>query len=146
MDALEFRRRNVIKPGEPMIGAHVAPDDVIYGSYGLDQCLDLVDDAMRQPDAHEKLSDDWLTGQGTALTMIDTVPPGGHYSDTHIWLEPDGGYAMTIGTAEFGNGTSTVHNQIAATVLKQNQRKFASRNPTPIMAATTPALMARPAR
>jgi hypothetical protein len=118
MDALEFRRRNVVKPGEPMIGAHVSPDDVIYGSYGLDQCLDLVDAAMRQPAAHEKLSNDWLTGQGTALTMIDTVPPGGHYSDTHIWLTADGGYAMTVGTAEFGNGTSTVHQQIASTVLK----------------------------
>jgi CO/xanthine dehydrogenase Mo-binding subunit len=118
MDPLEFRRRNVVKPGEPMIGAHISPDDVIFGSYGLDQCLDLVDEAMRKPGTHEKLSDDWLTGQGTALTMIDTVPPGGHYADTHIWLEADGDYAMTIGTAEFGNGTSTVHNQIAATVLK----------------------------
>jgi hypothetical protein len=45
------------------------------------------------------------------------VPPGGHYSDTHIWLEADGRYAMTVGTAEFGNGTSTVHRQIAASVL-----------------------------
>ncbi|OYX80515.1 MAG: aldehyde oxidase, partial [Bradyrhizobium sp. 35-63-5] len=118
IDAIEFRRRNVVKPGEPMIGAHVSPDDVIYGSYGLDQCLDLVDDAMRRPAAHEPLSDEWLTGQGTALTMIDTVPPGGHYSDTHIWLDADGGYRMTVGTAEFGNGTSTVHVQVAATALR----------------------------
>ncbi len=49
--------------------------------------------------------------------MIDTVPPGGHYSDTRIALGADGGYDMTIGTAEFGNGTTTVHQQIAATVL-----------------------------
>ncbi|MBI1203878.1 MAG: molybdopterin-dependent oxidoreductase [Rhodopseudomonas sp.] len=118
INALEFRRRNVVKPGEPMIGAHVSPDDVIYGSYGLDQCLDLVDEAMRQPAAHEPLSSEWLTGQGTALTMIDTVPPGGHYSDTHIWLDTDGGYRMTVGTAEFGNGTSTVHVQVAATALQ----------------------------
>lgn len=118
IDGLEFRRRNVVKPGEPMIGAHVSPDDVIYGSYGLDQCLDLVDDAMRRPATHEALSVDWLTGQGIALTMIDTVPPGGHYSDTHIWLDADGGYGMTVGTAEFGNGTTTVHVQVAATVLQ----------------------------
>ena len=117
MDALEFRRRNVVRRGEPMIGAHVSPDDVIYGSYGLDQCLDLVDKAMRRVEAGETLPPDWLIGQGTALTMIDTVPPGGHYSDTHIWLDADGGFAMTIGTAEFGNGTTTVHRQIAATVL-----------------------------
>ena len=117
IDALDFRRRNVVKRGEPMIGAHVSPDDVIYGSYGLDQCLDLVDAAMRSDSAGVILPPEWLIGQGTALTMIDTVPPGGHYSDTYIWLEADGTYAMTIGTAEFGNGTTTVHRQIAATVL-----------------------------
>ena len=49
--------------------------------------------------------------------MIDTVPPGGHYSDTVITLRADGGYDMTVGTAEFGNGTTTVHNQVAATAL-----------------------------
>ena len=32
-------------------------------------------------------------------------------------LREDGGYALVVGTAEFGNGTSTVHRQIAATVL-----------------------------
>lgn len=117
IDGLEFRRRNVVREGEPMIGAHVSPDDVIYGSYGLDQCLDLVETAMQRPDESETLPPEWEVGQGTALTMIDTVPPGGHYSNTHIWLERDGSYAMTVGTAEFGNGTTTVHQQIAATVL-----------------------------
>lgn len=117
MDGLEFRRRNVIKRGEPMTGVHPPDDDMIHGSYGLDQCLDLVDAAMHRDETREKLSPDWLIGQGTALTMIGTVPPGGHYSDTYIWLEADGTYAMTVGTAEFGNGTTTVHQQIAATVL-----------------------------
>jgi putative selenate reductase molybdopterin-binding subunit len=116
IDALEFRRRNVVRKGEPMIGAHVSPDDVIYGSYGLDQCIDLVDAAMKRGDG-EKAPEGWKVGEGTAITMIDTVPPGGHYSDTHIWLEADGRFAMTIGTAEFGNGTSTVHAQVAASVL-----------------------------
>jgi len=117
MDALEFRRRNVVRPGDKMIAAEESPDDVIYGSYGLDQCLDLVDEAMRRGDGDQPPSPDWLVGQGTALTMIDTVPPGGHYSDTTILLRADGGYDMTIGTAEFGNGTTTVHIQVAATAL-----------------------------
>jgi CO/xanthine dehydrogenase Mo-binding subunit len=63
------------------------------------------------------LSDDWLTGEGIALTMIDTVPPAGHIADAMIALNDDGGFDLTVGTAEFGNGTSTVHRQIAATVL-----------------------------
>ncbi len=117
MDALEFRRRNVVRKGDKMIAAEESPEDVIYGSYGLDQCLDLVDAALRSGDGDKAPSPDWLTGQGTALTMIDTVPPGGHYSDTTISLRGDGGYDMTIGTAEFGNGTTTVHQQIAATAL-----------------------------
>ncbi len=117
MDALEFRRRNVVRKGDKMIAAHEPPEDVIYGSYGLDQCLDLIDEAMRRGDGDKPPSPDWLVGQGTALTMIDTVPPGGHYSDTFIVLRADGGYDMTVGTAEFGNGTTTVHQQIAATAL-----------------------------
>ncbi|MFA6266028.1 MAG: molybdopterin-dependent oxidoreductase [Pseudolabrys sp.] len=116
MDALEFRRRNVVRRGDDMIGLHKSPDDVIYGSYGLDQCLDLAGGAMARGDGDEP-PEGWAVGEGYALTMIDTVPPGGHFSDTHIWLDADGGYGMTIGTAEFGNGTSTVHRQVAASVL-----------------------------
>jgi putative selenate reductase molybdopterin-binding subunit len=114
----EFRRRNVIKKGDPMLSP---PDsghtDVLYGSYGLDQCLDLVERAMQAPGPKVELSKDWLTGEGIALTMIDTVPPDGHIADARISLREDGGFELIVGTAEFGNGTSTVHRQIAATAL-----------------------------
>lgn len=116
MDAIEFRRRNVVRKGDDMIGLHKSPDDVIYGSYGLDQCLDLAQAAMMRGDGDEP-PPGWAVGEGYALTMIDTVPPGGHYSDTFIWLEADGSFGMTIGTAEFGNGTTTVHRQVAASAL-----------------------------
>jgi hypothetical protein len=49
--------------------------------------------------------------------MIDTVPPDGHIADCRISLRDDGGFDLVVGTAEFGNGTSTVHRQIAATAL-----------------------------
>ena len=50
--------------------------------------------------------------------MIDTVPPAGHHRRLlSIALRDDGGFELTVGTAEFGNGTSTVHRQIAATAL-----------------------------
>jgi len=115
----EMRRRNIIKPGDPMLSppgpAHA---DVLYGSYGLDQCLDLVERAMQAETPNSGLSADWLTGDGIALTMIDTVPPDGHIADATISLREDGGFELTVGTAEFGNGTSTVHRQIAATALQ----------------------------
>ena len=124
MDPLEFRRRNVIKPGDKMIGAEESAPDVIIGSYGLDQCIDMVDAALKRGDGDKPPSPEWLVGEGTALTMIDTVPPGGHYSDTVITLRADGGYDMTVGTAEFGNGTTTVHQQVAATALNTTPGKI----------------------
>jgi putative selenate reductase molybdopterin-binding subunit len=114
----EMRRRNVVKSGDPMLTpADTTHTDVRYGSYGLDQCLDLVERAMGEKGPKPDLSDDWLTGEGIALTMIDTVPPDGHISDSRIALREDGGFDLVVGTAEFGNGTSTVHRQIAATAL-----------------------------
>jgi hypothetical protein len=118
LSPFEFRRRNVVRPGDPMYSTSVETTDALYGSYGLDQCLTLVEDAMRGPGGLEPPpSEDWLVGEGMALGMIDTVPPGGHFSDATIALRTDGGYELIVGTAEFGNGTATVHCQIAATVL-----------------------------
>ena len=90
---------------------------MFYGSYGLDQCLDLVEHAMQAEAPKHGLSDDWLVGEGIALTMIDTVPPEGHIAEVSIAMRDDGDFDLTVGTAEFGNGTSTVHRQIAATAL-----------------------------
>src|ERR1700742_760743 len=113
-----MRRRNIVKPGDSMLSPPESEyHDVSYGSYGLDQCLDLVERAMKTGASTPQLSDEWLTGDGIALTMIDTVPPAGHLSDSFISMRDDGGFDLTVGTAEFGNGTSTVHRQIAATAL-----------------------------
>jgi putative selenate reductase molybdopterin-binding subunit len=59
----------------------------------------------------------WLVGEGIALGMIDTVPPHGHNAEARVTLRDDGSYVLAVGTAEFGNGTTTVHTQIAATAL-----------------------------
>ena len=55
INPFEMRRRNVVKPGDPMLsppgtGYH----DVLYGSYGLDQCLDLVERAMQADGAEDR--------------------------------------------------------------------------------------------
>ncbi|WGR73644.1 MULTISPECIES: molybdopterin cofactor-binding domain-containing protein [unclassified Bradyrhizobium] len=114
----DMRRRNIVKPGDPMLSPPPSEyHDVLYGSYGLDQCLDLVERALQADAPNPDLSPEWLTGEGIALTMIDTVPPAGHIADATVALNDDGGFDLTVGTAEFGNGTSTVHRQIAATVL-----------------------------
>jgi putative selenate reductase molybdopterin-binding subunit len=122
----DFRRRNVVRPGDPMLSPVGSPrTDVLYGSYGLDQCLDLVERAMSAEPPKQGLSDSlsdsssdsWLIGESIALTMIDTVPPDGHIAEVRIALCEDGDFELVVGTAEFGNGTSTVHRQIAASAL-----------------------------
>jgi putative selenate reductase molybdopterin-binding subunit len=124
MDPMEFRRRNMIRDGDPMLSSSPDPEeDVLYGSYGLDQCVNLVADALRRgQERYEdaglaELGPDWVTGTGTALSMIDTVPPRGHFAHTVLRLLPDGTFQASVGTAEFGNGTTTVHAQLAATAL-----------------------------
>jgi CO/xanthine dehydrogenase Mo-binding subunit len=49
--------------------------------------------------------------------MLDTVPPGGHVAHVRIAQRENGGYRLAVGTAEFGNGTTTVHRQLAASAL-----------------------------
>jgi CO/xanthine dehydrogenase Mo-binding subunit len=118
ISAYDMRRLNVVKLGDPMLSPPPSDfHDVLYGSYGLDQCLDLVERAMQADGPQLELSPEWLIGDGVALTMIDTVPPAGHIADAMIELNSEGGFDLTVGTAEFGNGTSTVHRQIAATTL-----------------------------
>jgi putative selenate reductase molybdopterin-binding subunit len=119
MDPIVFRERNVVRPGDPMIS--IGSDeghDVQYGSYGLDQCLALVRDAIGNGGGlPAPPPDEWLVGQGMALGMIDTAPPFGHFADVGAMLCADGTFKVAVGTAEFGNGTTTVHHQIAASVL-----------------------------
>ncbi|HJE23668.1 MAG TPA: molybdopterin-dependent oxidoreductase [Methylorubrum populi] len=117
IDPFAMRRLNAVRPGDPMVSTSLEPHDVVYGSYGLDQCLDLVEAALADGSGEPPPGPDWRVGQGMALAMIDTIPPRGHLAHARIRLEPDGTYALSVGTAEFGNGTSTVHGQIAAEVL-----------------------------
>jgi CO/xanthine dehydrogenase Mo-binding subunit len=59
--------------------------------------------------------------------MIDTVPPRGHFAHTRLTLLPDGTFDAAVGTAEFGNGTTTVHAQLAATALSTTASNVAVR-------------------
>jgi len=111
MDPFELRRRNMVRASEQ------PHDDVRMGSYGLDQCLDLVEASLRAAKSIPPPDPSWRVGHGMALAMIHTIPPRGHYAQARIARRAGGGYELTVGTAEFGNGTTTVHAQIAASVL-----------------------------
>lgn len=119
LNPVEFRRRNVVRPGDPLVDFHVAgPDpehgDLTYGgSYGLDQCLDAVDRRLGSPADGPP---GWAIGRGAALAMIATLPPRGHVADATVELTTEGP-VLSVGTAEFGNGTTTVLGQLVARSL-----------------------------
>jgi putative selenate reductase molybdopterin-binding subunit len=118
LDPLDVRRRNMVRPGDPLLSASDEPEDVQIASYGLPECLDLVSAALASgrglpvPEGNG-----WRTGTGIAVAMLDTVPPGGHRAHVRIAQRDGGGYRLAVGTAEFGNGTTTVHRQLAASAL-----------------------------
>lgn len=118
MDPFELRRRNAVVPGDRFVGAAVNESDLMFGSYGLDQCLDLAERALLRGNDVRAPGPRWRVGTGMAAAMIATVPPRGHRSTATAALLPDGRYEIRCGTAEFGNGTTTVHAQLAATALE----------------------------
>ncbi|MGV9679590.1 molybdopterin-dependent oxidoreductase [Nocardia sp. NPDC003482] len=118
LSPFEFRRRNVIVPGDALIGGPCAEDDDLeIGSYGLDQCLDLAERALARDRGRDRPEAGWRVGEGMAAAMIATVPPRGHHATAEAELLADGSFEIRVGTAEFGNGTTTVHARLAAAAL-----------------------------
>ena len=120
LDPFDLRRRVVVRPGDAFVASADPadhPDDLRFGSDGLPQCLDLAQAALARDGDPAPDGPSWRVGEGMAVAMIATIPPRGHRSEASVALEPDGGYRVRVGTAEFGNGTATVHAQIAANAL-----------------------------
>jgi putative selenate reductase molybdopterin-binding subunit len=117
MDPLELRRRNIVRAGDALLSIHDEPDDVVFAEDGPAQCIDRVDAALRSHPDGQALGDDWLIGTGTASSVHETAPPTEHISNAWATLGDDGIYEIAVGTVEFGEGTSTAHVQIAATLL-----------------------------
>jgi putative selenate reductase molybdopterin-binding subunit len=120
IDPFDLRRRAVVRPGDDFVASADPadhPDDLQFGSDGLPQCLDLAQAALALDGDPVPDGPSWRVGEGIAVAMIATIPPRGHHSQANVTLEPDGSYRVRVGTAEFGNGTATVHAQIAANAL-----------------------------
>ena len=77
--------------------------------------------------AEERAPEGWLTGDGMAIAMIAAGPPGGHFADATVSLVAGGRYEIAVGTAEFGNGSTTVHVQLAADELGTTPDRIAVR-------------------
>jgi putative selenate reductase molybdopterin-binding subunit len=118
IDPFELRRKNMVKPGDWIESVWKDPSDIGFGSYGLDQCLDMVEKALKSGGGKPKpAGDDWAEGTGMAMAMLDSGPPTEHRSGATMAMLPDGSYHLAVGTTEMGNGSVTSHRQIAASIL-----------------------------
>jgi putative selenate reductase molybdopterin-binding subunit len=118
MDPFAIRRKNMVGPDDWIESVWKDPSDVAFGSYGLDQCLDLVQEALaRGGGSPAPAGPEWATGSGIALAMLESGPPTEHRGGGVMRLLPTGRYHLAVGSTEMGNGSVTAHRQIAAAVL-----------------------------
>jgi len=114
----EIRRINMIRADSAVRGIRPGPDEFEIGSYGLDQCMDFVEEALhsgrgeRLPDG-----DEWSEGIGIAMHLQEGAPPKEHRSQASLSLNPDGKFHLAHGMSEFGNGTMNTLRQIASQIL-----------------------------
>ncbi|MGH3206631.1 MAG: molybdopterin-dependent oxidoreductase [Trebonia sp.] len=116
LDPVEFRRHNLLRAGDAPDNASGEPPEVSTAGLGADECLDLVEKALASGRG-AVAPEGWLTGTGIAMALLDSIPPGGHPGRARVAERPGGGYAAFVGTTEFGNGTTTVHQQLVADAL-----------------------------
>jgi putative selenate reductase molybdopterin-binding subunit len=118
MTPYEIRRRNMIRPTDWIESVWKDPTDISFGSYGLDQCLDLVENRLTagggtpKPDGSE-----WQEGSGIGLSMLECGPPTEHRGGATMVMLADGRFHLAVGSTEMGNGSVTSHKQIAAGAL-----------------------------
>ena len=122
----EIRRKNKIHDTDRIESIWKDPTDVVMGSYGIDQCLDLVEEALASGRGLPKPEgEDWLAGSGVALSMLESGPPTEHRSGAEMRLLADGTYHLAVGSTEMGNGSTTSHRQLAAAVLGTQASRIA---------------------
>jgi putative selenate reductase molybdopterin-binding subunit len=118
LDPFEIRRRNMVRPEDWIESIWGEASDVDFGSYGLDQCMNFVEQALASGrGAARPEGDEWVEGKGMALAMLESGPPTEHRSGAEMRLLADGSYHLAVGSTEMGNGSLTSHKQIAAEVL-----------------------------
>ncbi len=118
LDPVAIRRKNVVKPGDNIESIWKEPGDASFGSYGIEQCLDIVERELKKGNGVKKPDGaDWLEGTGLALAMLECGPPTEHRSSAEMKLLADGTYHLACGTSEFGNGIATAVKQIAASTV-----------------------------
>jgi CO/xanthine dehydrogenase Mo-binding subunit/aerobic-type carbon monoxide dehydrogenase small subunit (CoxS/CutS family) len=118
LDPVALRRKNMIHDDDWIESVWSETSDVDIGSYGLAECIELVEDGLASGERKPKPEgDDWLEGTGIAFAMLESGPPTEHRSGATMELLADGRFHLAVGSTEMGNGSVTSHRQLAAGVL-----------------------------
>jgi putative selenate reductase molybdopterin-binding subunit len=118
IDPMEIRRRNVVRPGDNIESIWREPSDAGFGSYGILECMEIVErELARGNGVSRPEGEHWAEGTGVALAMLECGPPTEHRSGAEMRLLADGTYHLAVGSSEMGNGITTAHKQMAASVL-----------------------------
>ncbi|KQP52545.1 molybdopterin cofactor-binding domain-containing protein [Methylobacterium sp. Leaf108] len=118
IDPFAMRRLNVVQPGDNIESIWKEASDASFGSHGIGECLDIVERELAKGNGVAKPEGaDWAEGRGVALAMLECGPPTEHRSGAEMHLKADGSYFLACGSTEMGNGITTAHKQIAASIL-----------------------------
>jgi 4-hydroxybenzoyl-CoA reductase subunit alpha len=115
LDPFAVRRVNLLHaPAE-------TPNGLRIESYGLAQCLDLVEKASGWRERRGKLAPGRGLGMACSHYVSGAAKPvhwtGEPHATVNLRLDFDGGITLLTGAAEIGQGSSTVMAQLAADVL-----------------------------
>jgi putative selenate reductase molybdopterin-binding subunit len=131
MDVIEFRRKNWVKPGDPLpIAVELGEGEKetlteipVLGVSGLSECIA---QGMQAIDWGRRAEADWQRvpgqphlrrGLGMAVCMHGTGIPGLDMGGASIKINDDGSFNVLVGATDLGTGSDTVLGQIAAEVL-----------------------------
>jgi CO/xanthine dehydrogenase Mo-binding subunit/aerobic-type carbon monoxide dehydrogenase small subunit (CoxS/CutS family) len=118
VDPFTMRRKNMLRATDWIESIWKETSDIDIGSYGLDKCMDHVEQALAKRGGLPKPEgDDWLEGAGIGYSAAESGPPTEHRSGSEMHMKPDGTFHLAVGSTEMGNGSITSHRQIAAAVL-----------------------------
>ncbi len=128
-DVVEFKRKNWLKPGEPMrlakqLGEGREGFEQVARTSGLEDCVRVGLEAMKwyekrdNPEWHRVPGKPHLRrGIGMAIMMHGSGVAGLDMAAASIKMNDDGSFNLHIGATDIGTGSDTILAQIAAEVL-----------------------------
>ncbi len=125
LDVVEFKRKNLLKVGEPMLLAKKLGEgregyEQVLTTSAIEECLDVglrVTDFYAKRRAYANQRGRYRKGIGFATTMHGSGIAGLDMAAATIKMWDDGTFMLTIGATDIGTGSDTILGQIAAEVL-----------------------------